>query len=139
MIVDEVTSEKVLVVSGVPQDTVLGLLLFLIFINNRPKSVSSSTRIFNKDCVVYRKIHSDQDGEQVQEDIVQLTAWESKWGMTFHPDTCSVMRISRSRSPIQFKYRLKTEELEVLKLTTPNIWIFTSHPPYPGISTLTGQ
>ena len=46
--------------------------------------------------------------------MVQLAAWESKWGMAFHPDKCSFMRISRSRSPIQFKYHLKNVELQVV-------------------------
>ena len=56
----------------------------------------------------------DQDCQQLQEDMEQLAVWESKWEMAFHPDKCSFMRISRSRSPIQFKYHLKTVELQVV-------------------------
>lgn len=104
-------------ISGVPQGTVLGPLLFLIFINDLPECVSSNTRLFADDAVVYRKIHSNNDCEKLQEDLIELAAWELKWGMSFHPDKCNVLRVVKSRTPICYQYNLKGHQLEAAEST----------------------
>ena len=85
------------VISGVPQGTVLGPLLFLLFINDLPDCVQSSTRLFADDCILYRKIQNLQDSAILQCDLNKLAAWAKKLGMAFHSDKCSAMRISRAR------------------------------------------
>ncbi len=62
-------SSKVHVTSGVPQGTVLGPLLFLLYINDLPDCVSSTARFFADDCVLYRVIESDKDTKQLQVDL----------------------------------------------------------------------
>ena len=102
------------VVSGVPQGTVLGPLLFLLFINDLPDWVTSRTRLFADDCIVYRKIQTPQDCNQLQRDLDSLAQWESTWGMSFHPDKCNVLRVTNKRAPINSTYKLKGQELEEL-------------------------
>ena len=109
--------ERVSVVSGVPQGTVLGPLLFLIFINDLPECVTSRTRLFADDAVVYREIQHRSDAELLQKDLVELAKWEETWGMSFHPDKCNIMRVTRSKNPIIFDYHLKGHMLEAADTT----------------------
>ena len=85
-----------------PQGTVLGPLLFLI--NSLPDCVQSSTCLFADDCILYRQIRTQQDCAILQDDLNNLAAWGQKWGMAFHPDKCSTIRISRSRKPVTMDY-----------------------------------
>ena len=70
--VEGVSSEPAHVKSGVPQGSVLGPILFLIFINDLPATVRSSSRHFADDCVVYREIRSTEDCQIIQDDLQQL-------------------------------------------------------------------
>ena len=64
VIVEGQSTEKVSVVSGVPQGSVLGPVLFLIIINDLPDDLTSKTRMFADDCIVYREIKSPQKEEE---------------------------------------------------------------------------
>ena len=63
IVVDGEESDSAPVLPGVPQGTVLGLLLFLIYINDMTSQVSPGTciRLFADDCLVYREMNSAQD------------------------------------------------------------------------------
>ena len=81
---------SVSVVSGVPQGTVLGPLLFLIHINDLPEAVSSQVRLIADDCLLYRKIHNRQDQLELQKDLNSLENWASTWGMKFNATKCYI-------------------------------------------------
>ena len=106
------SSEEAPVTSGVPQGSVLGPALFLVFINDLPAQVKSSVRLFADDTIVYHNIKSTQDCEELQQDLLQLEKWEDTWQMEFHPDKCNVIRIGKTKKPIRFNYSLKGHHLE---------------------------
>ena len=89
-------SETRAVTSGVPQGSVLGPLLFLIFINDMPSHASSSTiKLFADDSVLYHPIINPGDERKLQEDLDSLVRWSVNSQMNFNVDKCNHIRISR--------------------------------------------
>ena len=74
-VVNGETSEWAPVLSGVPQGTVLGLLLFSLYINDISKDIDSEIRLFADDCVCYRKIRDTSDSLKLQKDTDRLGCW----------------------------------------------------------------
>ena len=83
--------------SGVPRGTVLGPLLFSLYINDITTDTDSEIRLFADDCVCYREIKGTEDTMKLQEDIDHLGCWARKWGMRFQPVKCNIMQITRKR------------------------------------------
>ena len=84
------TSTLAPVTSWVPQGTVLEAQMFLIYINDMPLKVSSTTRLLADDSLLYRKIRSPEDACLLQEDLDKLQVWEKEWQMSFIPTKCEV-------------------------------------------------
>ena len=105
-------SLSVSVTSGVPQGTVLRPLLFLIYINDLPNSVSSSISLFADGSYVYRRIRSTLDCKQLQKDLDNLVKWEKKWSMEFNPSKCKVLIVRNKLKPVQHCYKMPGIYLE---------------------------
>ena len=113
VIVDSCFSSKTAVTSGVPQGTVLGPLLFLLFISDLPTVLDPSTRcrLFADDCLVYQVINSIDDQLQLQKYFAALEKWSHQWGMHLNAKKCKVMMISR-RKPLDKFYELNNTILD---------------------------
>ena len=107
-------SRKSPVESGVPQGSVLGPLLFLLYINDLPDYIDhgSTARLFADDCVLYRTIRSVDDAQKLQKDLEALQRWEKDWLMEFHPQKCQVLHITNRRSPLREPYNIHGHVLE---------------------------
>jgi len=81
VVVDGAESKWVRAKSGVLQGTVLGPLLFLIFINDIGNGISSALRLFTDDCLLYRVIDSTRDAKLLQHDLHLITEWCKQWQM----------------------------------------------------------
>ena len=85
--------------SGVPQGSILGSLLFVLFINDIYKQVSCNTNIalYADDTKIWRKILSENNCIQLNQDIAALHKWSIENGITFHPSKCKVLSVSLRR------------------------------------------
>ena len=94
---------------------VLGPLLFLVYINDMPETISSTARLFADDSLVYRIIRTEEDQALLQKDLDKLQKWERDWLMQFNPDKCEVIRITNKRNPLTNKYYIHDTELLTVK------------------------
>jgi hypothetical protein len=100
------SSEWAPVLSGVPQGSVIGPILFLMYINDLPDEIGATVRLFADDTIAYMTMTGENDAASLQHDLDKLAAWEDKWQMKFHPDKCSILRITRSKTPLMYNYQL---------------------------------
>ena len=114
VIIDGQESSCKRVLSGVPQGTVMGPLLFLIYINDIHKDLDAATtfRLFADDSLLYRTIKTPEDTEILQRDLNKLQEWEKKWRMEFHPKKCQVLKITNKKNKINAPYSIHSNVLE---------------------------
>ena len=119
VVLDGTHSDSAPVISGVPQGSCLGPILFLIFINDLPNGILSNVRLFADDCVLYRNIYSHQDCIELQNDLLKLGLLEQYWLMKFNVSKCHSLRISRHRPDKQFthSYTLHGQKFDEVKET----------------------
>ena len=93
VVVDQYMSIDANVLSGVPQGSILGPLLFVLFINDMHSVVSPGTNIalYADETKIWRQISSDIDSEILNKEIASLNAWASSNLMRFHPKKCKVV------------------------------------------------
>ena len=120
------------VTSGVPQGTILGPTLFLLYVNDIPNVVSSSIKLFADDTKIYREINNAEDTLALQSDLDCLENWTRSWQVKFNPQKCEAMRITYKQDKSKHPYHLSNTEL---KLTRARTWVFTCQETYPGRAT----
>ena len=116
------------VTSGVPQGSVLGPLLFLIYINDLPEGIKSFMNMFADDAKLMKRIVSLKCCEELQDDLNKLAEWTATWLIAFNAAKCSVMRMGVSKYRETYQYVLNNTNLRVSEcekdlgiLVTPNM------------------
>jgi ribonucleases P/MRP protein subunit RPP40 len=96
--------------SGVPQGSVLGPLLFLIYINDLDVNIMSKLSKFADDTKLFNSVADTLEVEKLRDDLKRVYQWSLDWQMLFNADKCTVMHMGRSN--LKFDYRLGNNVLK---------------------------
>lgn len=105
-------SGSVPVLSGVPQGSVLGPLLFLIFINDISSDISVKIKLFADDCILYQEIKTPDDHHLLNISLEKVHCWCQEWQMSLNLLKTVSMTITRKKSPSNFNYSIDSHILQ---------------------------
>ena len=88
------------------QGSVLGPVLFLLYINDIAEGICSHIKLFADDCLIYRTIQSSSDQHILQEDLNVLVKWAEKWQMKFNTAKCKIMQTTNHHNKLLFMYKM---------------------------------
>ena len=91
------------VTSGIPQGSVLGPLLFVMYINDLPDLVSSTVYLFADDTKIFKIIENENDPKILQRDLDSLRKWSDTWLLRFHPQKCKFMNLGKNKEQVEYK------------------------------------
>ena len=109
---------------GIPQRSVLGPMLFVIYINNMPKTVSSMIHLFADDTKIYRRVGHPEEHDALQDDLSHLEKWFDTWQLYFNPTKCKVMYIGKNQAHLDYSLK-KITHLRSMSMneTLESMWI----------------
>jgi len=93
----------------VPQGTVLAPLLFLIYINDLPTAIHNKIKLYADDVLLYSRIVSTNDCQNLQQDLDLLVQWAKRWRMSFNILKCEFLRVTNR---IQFCTRIENTPIK---------------------------
>lgn len=82
--------------SGVPQGSVLGPLLFVVYVNDLPDAMQCNIQMFADDTKLYRPVRDPSDAELLQADLNAAIDWSNKWQLHFNTGKCKYMHVGRA-------------------------------------------
>nr|CAH8845910.1 unnamed protein product [Trichobilharzia regenti] len=97
--------------SGVPQGTVLGPLLFILYINELPLLTDSPMVLYADDLKIWRELKGNSDTSTLQDDLNKLSEWSVEWMLPINVAKCATMRIGQA----------STSSYELEGITLPSV------------------
>lgn len=90
-------SDPVAVLSGIPQGSVLGPILFIIYINDLPDVVESTMYLFADDTKLMKEIKMMLDTIALQKDVSEMDAWSKTWLIKFNLEKCHILTFGKPK------------------------------------------
>ncbi|BHF64082.1 hypothetical protein SprV_0200708100 [Sparganum proliferum] len=110
--VSDQQSAEVAVRSGVPQGSVLGPTLFLVYVNDCANELNCDVAMFADDIKIWSTIRSEVDEARLQTNLDHLEQWSKDWLLPFNVNKCNFLRVGRTSSPNHTVYRLTGKPLQ---------------------------
>ncbi|XP_022809498.1 uncharacterized protein LOC111346476, partial [Stylophora pistillata] len=109
------SSDWSMVYSGVPQGSIVGPMLFLLYVNDIPENLSCSSEMFADDTLLFNSDHPSSVHQPVCESLSQIVDWCKKWLLKLKATKSKCMKITRSRSVTPCSYNINSIPLEQVK------------------------
>ena len=108
------------VLSGIPQGSIMGPILFTLFVNDLPEKINSIISMFADDTKLFLPLTSDSSHDEIVADLNYLQLWAEKMQMKFHPSKCKIMHMGKNNPRRDYvmkgtnnqEYTLETTECE---------------------------
>ena len=128
-------SDSLQVLPGVPQGSLLGPLLFLVYIDDIRQCIKhdSKVAIFADDSKLFKIIEKPSDKFSFQQDLTQLSIWSDTWEVCLSIPKCKALNISRKKTPTKREYHLNgsplatVSEIKGLGITVTNTHLWSQH------------
>ena len=92
---ENISSDTLPVISGVPQGSILGPLLFIVYVSDMPQAISNSHCFsFADDVKLLKVINSSADHDELQEDLMAVSKWCDHWNLTLNSSKCVALQFS---------------------------------------------
>jgi hypothetical protein len=111
VVIGEHKSDWVKVTSGVPQGSVLGPLLFVIFINDLPDVIENIFKLYADDSKILASVDSNDGVRSVQRDLDRTNEWCRVWGMELNGKKCRVIHFG-VKEPAEYHYTINQHVIE---------------------------
>ncbi len=90
------------VTSGAPQGSVLGPILFVLYVNDIPEGVRSLIKLFADDTKVLGKVRNEEDMDMVQRDLDYIEECSGIWQLGFNLEKCKCMHFGKQANPRKY-------------------------------------
>ena len=116
VVVNGTSSQPAPVTSGIPQGSVVGPMLFVMYINDLPDVCTSNVKLFADDTKLFTRSDGEAATTAMQEDLNRLQQWSNDWLLRFHPQKCSVLKLGSKKSGTKYTMKEKGngEEHEIV-------------------------
>ncbi len=105
MVIDGFYSEWAPVTSGVPQGSVLGPVLFSIYINAVDVVLNNRICKFADNIKIGNSVFIEEDRQSLQENMHKNSAWSNRWEMPFTVDKCQVLQVGTRNMKFDYEMR----------------------------------
>ncbi len=110
VVINSTASDRTPVTSGVPQGSVLGPVLFIIYINDIDVRLNNFISKFADDTKIGHSIITEYDRVSLHEDLRKISEWSQRWKMPFNANKCRILQVGTRNQ--KFAYEMNGTKLE---------------------------